>query len=370
MTALRPPFRLRTDPESGDRRRERVRGSLAEPVAPSLYDAHANHPAARKRAAADECREESLIWTRPRELWTAAELAAPYAVTIDVNTQFLAAAASLPVGLSAPRPLTPAELDEMNTALATPGAKIGPGVYVATVAGLGLDVCLPCPLTETGDWPDGPIPLHAPTIRYAIESGAAVAVSAGYVSDECGPYLDPWNRRLVAAYLAALASAGITPDMDPADYLAALGRMPAEYPDAAAVVSVVKALAKAGIGRMRQDPDGTRAAERATWRPDIRAEVISRARTDLHRKIMRTYALTGVAPLAVAHDAVCYASDDPSPASVIPAALDGGPMPGAFRIGARPGWVKHSHTLPMAAALAHLDAGRNPAVRRTEEDGD
>jgi len=174
----------------------------------------------------------------------------------------------------------------------------------------------------------------------------------------------------VAAYLAALASAGITPDMNPAAYLAALPRLAAGHPDAAAVVAVIKALAKAGIGRMRQDPDGTNAAERATWRPDIRAEVISRARTDLHRKIMRTHALTGAAPLAVSHDAVLYASDDPSPASVIPAAIDGAPMAGAFRLGCRPGWVKHSHTLTMAAALAQLDAGLNPAVRRTDEDGD
>jgi hypothetical protein len=370
MVALRPPYRLRHDAETGDRRRERVPGSLAEPVPPSLYDVHGNHPAARGRADADECREESLIWVRPREHWTPEELAAPWAVAIDVNAQFLAAAASLPVGLSAPRPLDAAGVAAVNAALAGSKPKIRPGVYVAEVSGLDPDPRLPCPLTETGEWPGGPLPLHAPTLRYARELGAAVTVSAAAVSDETGPYLDPWNRRLVAALLAALASAGITPDVPPADYLAALARMPADYPDAAAVVAVIKMLAKAGIGRMRQDPDGTGAADRATWRPDVRAEVISRARTDEHRKIMRTFTLTGIAPLAVGHDSVLYASDDPSALSVVPVTIDGGPVPGAFRIGCRPGWVKHSHTLPMTEALAQLDAGLNPAARHAAENGD
>jgi Domain of unknown function (DUF927) len=368
MMALRPRTRLRDDPETGERRRVPVKGSLPGPVPPSLYDAHVNHPAARGRADADECREESLIWTRPREHWTADELAAPYAVAIDVNTMFLAAAASLPVGLSAPRPLTGAELADLNAACAAGNRKaIRPGVYVAEVSGLEADPRLPSPLTDTGEWPPGPLPLHAPTLRYAIERGATVRVSAGSVSDVTGPYLDPWNRRLVAAYLAALAGAGITPDMPVAEYLAEWAELADRAPDAAAVVSVIKALAKAGIGRMRQDPDGTSAADRDTWRPDIRAEVISRARTDLHRKIMRTFDLIGVAPLAVAHDAVLYASDDPSPVSVVPVTYpDGAAIPGAFRLGCRPGWAKHSHTLPLAEALAQLDAGLNPAARHAE----
>ena len=103
---------------------------------------------------------------------------------------------------------------------------------------------------------------------------------------------------------------------------------------------------------------------RPTWRPDVRAEIVANARVSGHRKAVRVLALTGAAPLAVNHDAWTYPAPDPLPASVVPVTLDGAGVPGAFRIGCRPGYVKHSHSLPMAEALALIGAGMNPAVER------
>jgi hypothetical protein len=370
MTALRPAERVRRDPATGDIHRTPVPGSLAGPVPPSIYDAPDSHPAARGRPPGQASRDEALDWTRPAAEWTDAERAAPWAVTVDTCAAFLAACSSLPLGLDAPREMTAAELADCN---ADPAAFLRrrAGAFVAEVTGLreALDPRLPCPLTETGQWPDGPLTLHAPALRYALEyPGVVVAVTAGAVHSEHGPYLDPWARRLTAAYLAMLAEAGITPDMDPAAFLAAYAGMPARHPDAYAVRRVVQALYKAGIGRLRHLDE--RARDRATWRPHMRAEVISRSRVDLHRKAVRVLALTGAAPLAWATDALTYAAPDPDALSVIPRTLDGGQVPGCLRIGPRPGWVKFSHAEPMAEALARAAEGDNPAIERVPDDDD
>jgi hypothetical protein len=372
MTATRPPSRMALDRETGRRDRVAVAGSLTAAVAPSIHDAHDAHPIARNRPEADACREEALIWTRPLADWTDTERAAPYAVAVDENLQFLAGAKSLPVGLSAPREMFPAEVTEINAAMAGDRPRIGPGVYVAEVSGLDLPPGIPSPLTPTGQAPGGPLPLHAPTLRYVRELAAllalpvSVTVHSGWVSDVTAPYLDPWAIRLRDAYYSALASAGITPDMDPAAFLAARAELAARHPDAAAVVAVVKSMASAGIGRLRQDPDSPRVLERPTWRPDIRAEVISAARTGLHRKIVATWLLNGAAPLAVSHDAITYAAWGPGALDVLPAPVQSRPVP--FRAGARPGWVKHGHTHLMARAVAVAEAGGNVARAPDDEE--
>ena len=396
MTALRPAERVRRDAQTGNLTRTPVPGSLRGPVRPSVYDAPDSHPVARDRPPGMAARDESMNWTRPPAAWTGAERAAPWGVTVDVSAMFLAACSGLPLGLTGPREMTAADLEALAARLAgvaaldgapasarTAAARnaVGPGAYLAEVSGLReqLDPRLPCPLTETGAWPDGPLPLHAPTLRYALEyPGVRVTVSAGAVHDECGPYLDPWARREVAAILEALAAAGITPDMDPAAFLDAYATMPGRAPDAWAVLRALKAQYKAGLGRMRQatgpwraethDPGVTCTDDRATWRPDMRAEVIPRARTDLHRKVVKVCALTGAAPLAWHHDALTYAAPDASALSVVPWALDGAQVPGALRIGPRPGYVKHSHSEPMAVVLERLAEGDNPAIAR-ELDG-
>jgi hypothetical protein len=62
------------------------------------------------------------------------------------------------------------------------------------------------------------------------------------------------------------------------------------------VLSAIKSTAKGGIGKLRERPQGRHhtdaerwpALERPTWRPDIRAAVISKARVNMHRKMLRS----------------------------------------------------------------------------------
>ncbi|GAA3311746.1 hypothetical protein GCM10020295_82120 [Streptomyces cinereospinus] len=92
---------------------------------------------------------------------------------------------------------------------------------------------------------------------------------------------------------------------------------PDRDPDLAIVVSAIKATVKGGLGKLRERPRGEgwrpgrpwRALSRPTWRPDIRAAVISRTRINLHRKIVKHAAFTGQHPIAILSDCVVYGFD-------------------------------------------------------------
>lgn len=91
------------------------------------------------------------------------------------------------------------------------------------------------------------------------------------------------------------------------------------------------------------DTTATLALARPTWRPDIRAAVISRTRINMHRKIVKHAAFTGHYPVAVLSDCAVYASDGPSPLDFLPY-RDGKPLPGGFKLGVNPGLVKWEGT--------------------------
>jgi hypothetical protein len=123
-------------------------------------------------------------------------------------------------------------------------------------------------------------------------------------------------------------------------------------PALAAVLAAIKATVKGGVGKLRERPQGRHykegerwpALERPTWRPDIRAAVISRARVNMHRKMLALAAATGRYPVAVLSDCAVYAADGPSPLDVLPYGADGKTVPGSFRLGVSPGMVKHEGT--------------------------
>ncbi len=77
-----------------------------------------------------------------------------------------------------------------------------------------------------------------------------------------------------------------------------------------------------------------------TWRPDIRAAVISRTRINLRRKIVKHAAFTGQYPIAILSDCVVYAAGGPRPLEFLPY-REGKPLPGGFKLGSNPGLVKH-----------------------------
>ena len=262
---------------------------------------------------------------------------APYAVGLDLNTAFLAAAARLTVGLSAP--------DHFVAPKFNP--KI-PGSWLVDLSHVEIDPRLPSPFTPDGTRPTGPAWYQTHTVAYAQELGYNVEPLEAYLRRETGAYLDPWHDRLKAAYVDTLADMGVTKDLTDAQFLAAMEQHKQVDPVLTAVLAAIKGTVKGGIGKLFENPQGKGhkdgepwpAMMRPTWRPDIRAAVISKARVNMHRKLANMAKMTGMYPLAVLSDCVVYPAPSASPLDFLPYAASGKPQPGAFRLGPTPGLAK------------------------------
>ncbi|MFK4103197.1 telomere-associated protein Tap [Streptomyces sp. NPDC019531] len=358
MTALHPPTRASEPDTDGKRHSEHNPGSLGkDPVDCAPCEAPDGHPLLKDlprfhvRGPAEKLFEEAYDWARPM---TDAECTLRHLVGIDVNMAFAAGANGLVVGLGAPThvkaPVFDAKLpgswlvDLSHVDLSR--VKVGKDRWAELDAGL-----LPSPFTPKGERPEGPAWYATPTVAYAVELGYEVRPLEAYVRYENGRYLDGWYQRLRDAYLATMADLGVDADLEPADFLAAMDGYKERDPELAIVVSAVKATVKGGIGKLRERPRGEgwrpgepwRALSRPTWRPDIRAAVISRTRINLHRKIVKHAVFTGQYPIAVLSDCVVYAADGTSPLDFLPY-RDGKPLPGGFKLGINPGLVKHEGT--------------------------
>ncbi|MFF9021357.1 telomere-associated protein Tap [Streptomyces eurythermus] len=358
MTALHPPTRASQPDATGKRHSEHNPGSLGkDPVDPApceVPDGHpllADLPRFHVRGPGEKLFEEAYDWARPM---TDAECTVRYLVGIDVNMAFAAGANGLVVGLGAPahvkRPVFDPKLpgswlvDLSHVDLSR--VRIGKDKWADLDGSL-----LPSPFTPTGERPEGPAWYATPTVAYAVELGYEVRPLEAYVRYDNGRYLDGWYNRLRDAYLATMADLGVRADMAPADFLAAMDGYKERDPEMAIVVSAIKATVKGGIGKLRERPRGEgwrpgrpwRALARPTWRPDIRAAVISRTRVNLHRKIVKHAAFTGQYPVAILSDCVVYAADGTSPLDFLPY-RDGTPLPGGFKLGVNPGLVKHEGT--------------------------
>ncbi len=414
MTALRPPTHAVRD-ASGTWRSAALPGSIPVPVDPAPPEATPEHPlaAGRSDGPAGALEEESLAWFRDPELLTDAECALPFAVGIDVNTAYLAAASRLRVGLGEAVHVDRPVFDKKLA-----------GSWLVDLAALHLDPRLPNPFTPTGEPPTGAAWYATPTVAYAAElagllgqpftvqpleawlrpdaaqlrdlvaayrlrippapweNGADPAAAERLGLDAyrpeylntlprfaAGPYLDPWYNRLRAAYLDTMADLGVTPDLTPADYLAAMQHHKDTDPTLAAVLSAIKATVKGGVGKLRERPQqrgtarGTAwpALRRTTWNPHIRGTLIATANANNHRKIMNLALKADLYPLAVNVDCVLYASTGPSPLDVLPYDAAGKPLPGGFRLGVSPGMVKHEGTRELVWAAQLMDESRNPA---------
>ncbi|MFK4227573.1 telomere-associated protein Tap [Streptomyces sp. NPDC019890] len=358
MTALRPPTRASEPDATGKRHSEHNPGSLGkDPVdcapceAPDGHPVLADLPRFHHRTPAEVLVEEAYDWGRPL---TDAECLRPHLVGIDVNMAFAAGANGLTVGLGAPthvkNPVFDAKLpgswlvDLSHVDLSR--VKVAKDKWVELDGSL-----LPSPFTPKGERPTGPAWYATPTVAYAVELGYDVRPIEAWVRYDNGRYLDGWYNRLRDAYLATMADLGVGADLSPEEFLAAMDGYRQRDPELAVVVSAVKATVKGGIGKLRERPRGEgwkpgqpwRALARPTWRPDIRAAVISRTRTNMHRKIVKHAALTGQYPVAILSDCAVYASDGPSPLDFLPY-RDGKPLPGGFKLGVNPGLVKWEGT--------------------------
>jgi DNA-binding transcriptional regulator YiaG len=407
MTATRPPTRAVKDDTTGEWVPGPNPGALTEPVDPAPPEAPPEHPVAQgwKGGFLDE---EAYQWVRDPELLSDEECLLPWAVGLDINTAFLAAAARLTVGLSEPVHVTAPAFDK----------KI-PGSWYVNLSHIELNPRLPNPFTPSGQHPKGPAWYATPTLAYAAELGYDVTPTEAYLRYETGAYLDPWHDRLKDAFVTTTADMGIPVDKD-ADEIAFLTATALHKTYAAAdddlealrtalreladghadltqladrserdlqaavrrhrqgamVLSAIKSTVKGGIGKLRERPqgrhytDGERwpALERPTWSPHIRAMLIAKARVNMHRKLAKLATLTGRYPLAVLSDCVVYASFSPSPMDFLPRTEDGKPVLGTFRLGATPGLCKIEGVQEMAWVVDLMEQGYNPA-RHIKGDG-
>ncbi|MFG2095698.1 telomere-associated protein Tap [Streptomyces sp. NPDC048612] len=346
MTALRPPTRAVRDAATGSWVSGPNPGALAEPVDPAPPEAPGEHPVVaahyprhHERTPDQILDEEAFDWFRPL---TDEECARGYAygVGIDVNMAFAAAANRLTVGTGAATHVSSPAFDPKL-----------PGTWLVDLSHIDLDPRLPSPFTPKGTRPTGPAWYATSTVAYAVELGARVQPAEAYVRYEHGAYLDAWYTRLRDAYMATMADLGVAAGMPDDEFLAAMALHKDADPGQAAVLSAIKSSVKGGIGKLRERPQGIGytygerwpALERPTWSPHIRAELIGKARTNMHRK-MRKLASAGVFPVAVLSDCAVYLSHGPGPLDFLPRTEDGKPLPGGFRLGVSPGMVKHEGT--------------------------
>ncbi|MGW0652674.1 telomere-associated protein Tap [Streptomyces umbrinus] len=353
MTALRPPTRPRRAPGGGGEPNPRGLHTVLEPAPPEAPDAH---PLARGRLPQQAMEEEAWDWSRPPSQQETAEF--PHVVGLDTNLAFAAASSGLPVGLNSPprHALAPAFDDKI------------PGAWYCDLTHAVLDPRLPSPFTATGQAPTGPAWYTTPTLAYAQELGVDVQPIEAYLRDDTGPYLTSWYERIRDAYLATMADLGVHVKIPQADYLAAMKTLATADPALLGLLAAIKATAKGGLGKLREGPRDitapyTRwpALNKPTWRPDIRAAVVSRARVTLHRKMRKMAEGTGRYPLAVLSDCALYPAHVPTALDVVPPGPEQQGVPGFVRLGVNPGWAKEEGTQSMTWYQQQYDQGINPA---------
>ncbi|MFJ7149100.1 telomere-associated protein Tap [Streptomyces sp. NPDC100445] len=359
MTALNPPTRASEPDATGKRHAEHRPGSLGtQPMDPAPCEATDGHPVLAHlprfhvRGPDEKLFEEAYDWARDL---TDAECMKRHLVGIDVNLAFGAAANGAVVGLASP----PVHVTDPGFDPAVPGSWL---VDLSHVDPSRVRVgkqwrelegdLLPSPFTPTGERPDGPAWYATPTVAYAVELGYDVTPVEAWVRRDSGRFLDGWYKRLRDAYVATMADLGVAEKLPPAEFLRAMDGYKRRDPELGIVLDAVKMTVKGGIGKLQEKARGGGwkpgqawpALARPTWRPDIRAAVIARARVNMHRKMLSLAAATGQYPVAVLSDCAVYAPDGPGPLDVLPYDGDGRTVPGSFRLGVSPGMVKHEGT--------------------------
>ncbi|QOV33102.1 helix-turn-helix transcriptional regulator [Streptomyces ferrugineus] len=359
MTALNPPTRASEPDATGKRHTEHRPGSLGtQPMDPAPCEATDGHPVLAHlprfhvRGPDKRLFEEAYDWARDL---TDAECMQRHLVGIDVNLAFGAAANGAVVGLASP----PVHVTNPVFDAALPGSwlvdlshvdlsRVKVGKQWRELQGK----LLPSPFTPTGERPEGPAWYATPTVAYAVELGYDVAPIEAWVRRDSARFLDGWYKRLRNAYIDTMADLGVGEKLSPQEFLTAMDGYKQRDAELAIVVDAVKMTVKGGIGKLQEKARGGGwkpgqawpALARPTWRPDIRATVISRARTNMHRKMVALAAATGRYPVAVLSDCAVYTADGPSPLDVLPYDANGKTVPGSFRLGVSPGMVKHEGT--------------------------
>ncbi|MFF7993446.1 helix-turn-helix domain-containing protein [Kitasatospora xanthocidica] len=334
-------------------------GDLCVPPA-----AGARHPLTRELLSRGEavCEEEDYKWWA-REL-TAEEARRPWAVAVDVCASYLSVTDSLrlPVG-----PYAYVEHPAWDGKTA--------GLWWCDFTGTPVDELLPHPATFHGQPPSGPGWYATVTVAYMATTYGfdPAAITAAYLAAHTAPLLKEWTGRIRGGYKRAYADLGLIDGQAPEEFLAAyavhkhVGTDPARA-DALVLAGLYKNVYKGGIGKWA---DSARHLDDQTWlekiatswsyRPELRFHIIAAARIAAHRRLRKTWLLTGRAPFAVNVDSYLYATDAPSPLELLPVKDDGTPVPGALRLGIAPGSHKHEASLPLTAAIEAMERREHPS---------
>ena len=233
----------------------------------------------------------------------------------DLNGMYLAACSSAELGFgeAVHHPRAHVAGREFNE----PGRA---GYWRATIDGTSS---LPLPFKADGK-------LHwytAPTLELAGELGLVVRLRECWVYPERRRWLEPWYARLRDARTALMA------DPSPAGRLA---------------LEAVKATYTRTLGRLAGH---WLEVGDATFRPDWRDVVITRARANMHRHLRKATA----APMAISADAVVFSSPHEDPA-------DAGQALG-LEVGAQLGKWKHTGRLPRARWHRKAYRSKSTAIR-------
>ncbi|MEV4617030.1 hypothetical protein AB0K43_31195 [Kitasatospora sp. NPDC049258] len=365
LEAVRPREEWVKNPATGEwssflREGALPKGDVSVPPA-----AGARHPATRQLLAAGEtvCEEEDYKWWA-REL-TEQEAVRPWAVAVDVCASYLSVTDSLrlPAG-----PLKLVQGPDWN------GGKTA-GLWWCDFTTTPVDELLPHPATFHGRPPTGPSWYATPTVAYMAEAYGfdPATITQAYISTHTVPLLKEWTGRIRGGYKRTYADLGLTDGQAPEEFLAAYavhkdtGDDPARA-DALVLAGLYKSVYKGGIGKwsdsarhLSDEQWEEQVASKWSYRAEIRFHIIAAARIAAHRRLRKTFLLTGRAPIAVNVDSYLYATDEASPLELLPVKDDGTPVPGALRLGIAPGSHKHESSIPLPAVLEALGRREYPS---------
>lgn len=237
--------------------------------------------------------ESALNWIRAL---AQSERAMPWLHSYDKNGAYLGASAGdFPVGVGAPVPLTQGQFSQDTYKL--------PGYWLVSIDEVSR---IPSFNHAKGKAGKGQQWVTTPTLAYAIERGAMVAVHQAFVWTRHHRPLEPWQKRLSAARTALMDGRD---DYEPGARLA-LAAVKATYGEAIGWF--------ASTGKQR----GWDRSEDPYYRPDIRHMLIARARVNMLRKVDRMIAVDGITPLAIGGtDTVFIVSNEPDPWKAAPPSL-------------------------------------------------
>ncbi|MFG2698858.1 multiprotein-bridging factor 1 family protein [Kitasatospora sp. NPDC048407] len=309
------------------------------------------------------CEEEDYKWWAREP--TPEETGRLFAVAVDVCASYLSVTDSLPLPIGELEHVTNPAWGKGKTA----------GLWLCDFTDIEVDELLPHPATCHGRPPTGPGWYATPTVAYMASTYQfdPATITEAYLSTHTAPLLKEWTTRIRAAYKRVYAELGLTDGQSPEEFLAAyaahkeVGQDTARA-DALALAALYKNIYKGGIGKWS---DSARHLDDDTWlekvagswsyRPEIRFHIVAAARIAAHRRLRKTWLLTGRAPFAVNVDSYLYAIDAPSPLELLPVKDDGTPVPGALRLGIAPGSHKHEASIPLQETVEAMERREHPS---------